>query len=383
MASTVQPLRVCLRACRRTPNPQRSFVAATAAPRIRLQTPATAAAATARRAFSTTQRRPAPEEEEEDETADERNLTAGELRAIEKLKIRWDKMSPAVQQNMDRTMNMVEAEAREAVAAPRMGFKSKKFWNEDEEDSDLITDEQNEDMFDEDDIMSMAHGKFEEFREYREYARLAAWEMPLLSSEWPSFTLLAFAHVFLDIHVRDIELMEWCCYLQLELARPFEPPSADEPLRFRYTTYMGEFHPAENKVVVEFCPKDLPLDEAQQLKLKKLLGPRYNPETDIAKMSCEQFEHQAQNKRYLGDVINSLVDKAKVYVCYPPISPISFSLGQKKGGKEESIGEGKKTTRLLILYLSARTLRICSRTFPSTRDITLSRSSPSFPKSGA
>lgn len=292
-------------------------------------------------------------------------------------------MSPAVQQNMDRTMNMVEAEAREAVAAPRMGFKSKKFWNEDEEDSDLITDEQNEDMFDEDDIMSMAHGKFEEFREYREYARLAAWEMPLLSSEWPSFTLLVFAHVFLDIHVRDIELMEWCCYLQLELARPFEPPSADEPLRFRYTTYMGEFHPAENKVVVEFCPKDLPLVEAQQLKLKKLLGPRYNPETDIAKMSCEQFEHQAQNKRYLGDVINSLVDKAKVYVCYPPISPISFSLGQKKGGKEESIGEGKKTTRLLILYLSARTLRICSRTFPSTRDITLSRSSPSFPKSGA
>lgn len=207
MASTVQPLRVCLRACRRTPNPQRSFVAATAAPPIRLQTPATAAAATARRAFSTTQRRPAPEEEEEDETADERNLTAGELRAIEKLKIRWDKMSPAVQQNMDRTMNMVEAEAREAVAAPRMGFKSKKFWNEDEEDSDLITDEQNEDMFDEDDIMSMAHGKFEEFREYREYARLAAWEMPLLSSEWPSFTLLVFAHVFLDVHVKDIKLI--------------------------------------------------------------------------------------------------------------------------------------------------------------------------------
>ena len=75
---------------------------------------------------------------------------------------------------------------------------------------------------------------------------------------------------------------------------------------------MGEFHPAEKKVVVEFSPKDMPLDEAQQQKLRKLLGARWNPETDIAKMSCEQFEHQAQNKRYLGDLVNKLVAQAKV-----------------------------------------------------------------------
>lgn len=66
-------------------------------------------------------------------------------------------------------------------------------------------------------------------------------------------------------------------------------------------------------MVLEFSPKDMPLDEAQQLKLKKLLGPRYNPETDVAKMSCEQFEHQAQNKRYLGDLVESLIARAKVY----------------------------------------------------------------------
>ena len=66
------------------------------------------------------------------------------------------------------------------------------------------------------------------------------------------------------------------------------------------------------KVVVEFSPKDMPLDEAQQQKLRKLLGARWNPETDIAKMSCEQFEHQAQNKRYLGDLVNKLVAQAKV-----------------------------------------------------------------------
>ncbi|RYP90703.1 hypothetical protein DL770_003168 [Monosporascus sp. CRB-9-2] len=267
MTSAVQPLRVCLRACRRVPAPQRKFAA-----RPRLPIPI------ARRAFSSTpaQWRRAAEEDEGGEETEERALTKQELEAMEVLEGFWDKLPPADRHSMERTLNNVEAEAREAVAPPKVLMK-KRFWNDEESDSDLITDEQNEDMFDEDDIMSMAHGKFEEFREYREYARIAAWEMPLLS----------------------------------KLARPFVPPTAEEPLRFRYTSYMGEFHPAENKVVVEFCPKDLPLDEAQQLKMKKLLGPRYNPETDIAKMSCEQFEHQAQNKRYLGDVINSLIEKAK------------------------------------------------------------------------
>ncbi|KAH7025932.1 mitochondrial ribosomal subunit protein-domain-containing protein [Microdochium trichocladiopsis] len=145
-------------------------------------------------------------------------------------------------------------------------------------ESDLILDEQHEaEDNDAEDISTSAHAKFEQFREYREYARLAAWQLPLLS----------------------------------KLAKPFEPPTAEEPLRFRYTTYMGETHPAENKVVVEFSPRDLPLTEPQQLKLKKLLGVRYNPETEIAKISCEQYEHQAQNKRYLGDLVDKLIVQAK------------------------------------------------------------------------
>lgn len=74
---------------------------------------------------------------------------------------------------------------------------------------------------------------------------------------------------------------------------------------------MGESHPAESKVVVEFSPADLPLDEAQQLKLRKLLGTRWNPETDVAKMSCEQFDQQAQNKRYLADLVQKLITAAK------------------------------------------------------------------------
>lgn len=75
---------------------------------------------------------------------------------------------------------------------------------------------------------------------------------------------------------------------------------------------MGETHPAAKKVVLEFCTRDLPgLSEAQRIKLVKLIGVRYNPETDLVKMSCEMFETQAQNKRYLGDLVDTLMAEAK------------------------------------------------------------------------
>ncbi len=75
---------------------------------------------------------------------------------------------------------------------------------------------------------------------------------------------------------------------------------------------MGEKHPAEKKVVLEFCTKDLPgLTEEQRIKLIKLAGVRYNPETDIVKMSSEMFETQAQNKRYLGDLVDTLMQEAQ------------------------------------------------------------------------
>lgn len=129
-----------------------------------------------------------------------------------------------------------------------------------------------------DDITALGHGELEQHRELREYARLAAWELPLLS----------------------------------KLAKPFEPPDKSTPLRFRYTTYMGEEHPAANKVVVEFCASDMPdLTPQQKDKLIKLAGPRYNPSTDIVKMSCERFETQAQNKRFLGDTIHKLLKEAR------------------------------------------------------------------------
>jgi small subunit ribosomal protein S35 len=85
---------------------------------------------------------------------------------------------------------------------------------------------------------------------------------------------------------------------------------------------MGEQHPAEPKVVVELASRDLTpkyLTEAQRQTFLKLVGTRYNPQTDIVKMSTEQFGSRAQNKRYLADVINSLIHEAKTGDSYADI----------------------------------------------------------------
>ncbi|KAF2096563.1 hypothetical protein NA57DRAFT_41951, partial [Rhizodiscina lignyota] len=127
-------------------------------------------------------------------------------------------------------------------------------------------------------VSSLGHDELEQQREYREYARFAAWELPLLS----------------------------------KLAKPFTPPTKAQPLRFRYTSYLGESHPAASKVILEFSPADLPeLTDIQRNKLIKLLGARFNPSTGVAKISCESFVTQAQNKRYLADKVEELLEEAR------------------------------------------------------------------------
>ncbi|SPQ26595.1 a23ddb1e-d4ac-4ad6-9887-4ff0a3bfb07e [Thermothielavioides terrestris] len=280
MASPANLLRLCLRNSRRLPGVRRTVVR---------QIPA-------RRFFSTTQWRAAAAEEADEDQEQEvefdrvfRNpgeylssivsnekLSPEERQLASSLLEDWNKVPPETKQEYEALRTELNEESA-AIRRPEF-IKKDSFWNEDEPDPDLIVDETGDDDFEEDDIMAMGHAKLEEHREFREYARIAVWEMPLLS----------------------------------KLAKPFRPPTEEEVLRFRYTTYMGEFHPADRKVVVEFSPRDLPgLTEAQRLKLKKLAGPRYNPETDIVKMSCERFEHQAQNKRYLGDLVDKMIAMAK------------------------------------------------------------------------
>lgn len=57
------------------------------------------------------------------------------------------------------------------------------FWMDNETEDDNLVHENDDEQFEEDDITSIGHAKFEEFREQREYARIAAWQMPLLSSK--------------------------------------------------------------------------------------------------------------------------------------------------------------------------------------------------------
>jgi len=65
---------------------------------------------------------------------------------------------------------------------PRLDRKS--YWNDEDDDDPQTHDVDGWDTFDEDDILSVAHGKLDELREHRHYARLAAWELPLLSSKF-------------------------------------------------------------------------------------------------------------------------------------------------------------------------------------------------------
>ncbi|GIZ42420.1 hypothetical protein CKM354_000569200 [Cercospora kikuchii] len=149
-----------------------------------------------------------------------------------------------------------------------------------ENDLDIYLEALDENLPVESELSSAAHAELDQHRELREMMRLAAWEMPFLAQH----------------------------------AKPFvraERTADKTPLRWRYTTYFSESHPASRKVVVEFKVKHLGLGPKETEKLKKLAGSRYNPETKQFKMSCESFETIAQNKRYLADTVDKLIVEAK------------------------------------------------------------------------
>lgn len=56
------------------------------------------------------------------------------------------------------------------------------FWNDEEEDPEMVIKDGPEEEDPGDDMTSMAHSKLDEIRERRHYARITAWEMPLLAS---------------------------------------------------------------------------------------------------------------------------------------------------------------------------------------------------------
>jgi small subunit ribosomal protein S35 len=185
MASPAYFLRLCLRPSRRVP----SLCAAAVRQSI------------SRRPLSTTQWRPAAptdnasknefQEEVDEEFGNpgqflksflrDENISEKERALATRMLQDWEKVPPKQQQEFDRLNEQITEEAAELRRPVRA--KKQSFWNAEEVDTDLITDEIGEDDFEEDDMMAMGHAKLEEHREFREYARVAVWEMPLLSSK--------------------------------------------------------------------------------------------------------------------------------------------------------------------------------------------------------
>ncbi|KAL9623843.1 MAG: hypothetical protein Q9160_001835 [Pyrenula sp. 1 TL-2023] len=227
-----------------------------------------------------------PDDAYQDARAHFKSLTPAEQ---QQLQDEWAQMGAEMDEEVEREVEEAmpqttptprERELEDALSFPIAKTRSKDlgFWGDDEEfDEDAMVEDM-DDEFKDDDVTSMAHAELELHREIREYTRIAAWEMPFLNT----------------------------------LSKPYEKPNRKSlPLRFRYTTYMGESHPAQKKVAVDFSLSDLRLSPSARIKLTKLLGPRYNPRTESAKLSCEKFENPAQNKRYLGDLVNNLVKEAE------------------------------------------------------------------------
>ncbi|KAI8075392.1 mitochondrial ribosomal subunit protein-domain-containing protein [Gilbertella persicaria] len=131
--------------------------------------------------------------------------------------------------------------------------------------------------FDFDDQTTIGHNLFENIREVRKYLRKTEFELPKLNA----------------------------------YAKPFEAPKADQILKFKSHTYLGEGHPVERKVVLSVNIDNLKLNETEKHKFLLLSGPRYNVNTNELVMSSERFPHRKQNKKFLIDTLKKLIQEAK------------------------------------------------------------------------
>ncbi|KAI8342815.1 mitochondrial ribosomal subunit protein-domain-containing protein [Chlamydoabsidia padenii] len=128
-----------------------------------------------------------------------------------------------------------------------------------------------------DDQTTIGHNLFENIRNVRQYLRKTQYELPKLSA----------------------------------YAKTFIPPTAEDIIKYKTYTYCGEGHPVERKVVLSVKVSDLKLTSEQRHKFLLLAGPRYHVDTDELIMSSEKFPKATQNKKYVGDLLQSLLKEAK------------------------------------------------------------------------
>ncbi|AMD19019.1 HBR118Cp [Eremothecium sinecaudum] len=134
------------------------------------------------------------------------------------------------------------------------------------------------DTFKFDELTSQAHLLVHQHREQRYYNRLAAYELPLLVQ-----------------HRQEYRRKD----------------TSTHPLKYRYTTYIGEDHPNSRKVVLSVKTADLNLNEKELHKLRLLARTRYDHITDEFKMSSDRFANAAQNAQYLSKTFQKLLKEAR------------------------------------------------------------------------
>lgn len=192
MAAAGNALRLCLRAYSRAPTASSRLTAPSPAARFPI--------AYYRRTFSTTPRQLARKGAEEGDNESSPNpyyhledafkdLSPEELKQLEQSikdedetgnqSLKFSDYLEREEPGLRRMQNFDDVE--KSIVRSSMANKDS-FWY-DPDDPDTVTEDTGDEFNDEDDISSMAHGKLDEIREHRHYARVAAWEMPLLSSE--------------------------------------------------------------------------------------------------------------------------------------------------------------------------------------------------------
>ncbi|CAH1758324.1 18192_t:CDS:2 [Entrophospora sp. SA101] len=96
-----------------------------------------------------------------------------------------------------------------------------------------------------------------------------------------------------------------------EFAEAFKPPTSKEILCFKRQYYIGEDNHLQNKAVMTVDVNKLELSSAEKHKFLLICGPRYDGENTI-KFSYDKFPNYAQNKNYLGDLLNKILEEVKV-----------------------------------------------------------------------
>ncbi|KAH8925144.1 hypothetical protein BT69DRAFT_1216941 [Atractiella rhizophila] len=129
----------------------------------------------------------------------------------------------------------------------------------------------------------------------------------------PELTTYAYEQLYLQrVHLKYLRLTEFELPTFTRFHKPFVPPSSKHIVRIRTQHYQGEEHPADRKCALTVHVPGIPnLEDWMRHKFRVLAGPRWYPEEDMVKISCELFPELEMNEKWCNDTLNKLLTVAK------------------------------------------------------------------------